>query len=166
MFSKNLCLLKALLLNYWSTPMVNTCFFSHYYVNNPLRMTHLCHNNIISKIESTTLVNTLYLVHFDAQAVLTSIWKQRYYVPYGGSFNDAVGVEWLNCHRRVWTLYWTWVFLFLLLVWRISGVLWLCFLGVTEYCVFPSLLTSVSNWFLGIIFNMGEGILRSIIEAL
>ena len=92
MFSVHLCSYISLLLNYWYTPMVTIFCFGRSYFNNPLRTTHFCSNYSISIIGSITLVDALDLSYCTAWADFQSIWKQRYYFPYGGSFRDVVGV--------------------------------------------------------------------------
>ena len=70
-------------------------FFSQSDCNNPLRMTHFCSNDSISRIKSITLVNACDLEHCVSWAVLPSIWKQRYYFTGGGSFWPGLWVLFL-----------------------------------------------------------------------
>ena len=77
MFPRHLCSYIALLINYWSTPMVNICCFSHYDCNNPLIMTHCFSNDSISKIKSITLVYASDLKHCSAWELSPEIWKLR-----------------------------------------------------------------------------------------
>ena len=146
MIYRHICSCKALLSNDRSTPMGTICCFSLYDFNNPLRTTHCWSNDPISKTESITLVNPLGLSHCAAWAVSLSIRKLRYYFTYGGSFNDVVGVWWLHLHIQGCTLGRTWVVL--VLVPLILRVLVLRFMGDIKDYVSPSLMTSVSIWFM------------------
>ena len=85
MFSRHLGLYKVLLLNDWSTPIITIYYLSRYKFNNPLIMIHCLSNESISRIVSTTLVNTRDLAHFAAWALLPYFWK-KYSFPGGGSF--------------------------------------------------------------------------------
>ena len=77
-FSRHLCSYKSLLLNYWSITMVIICWFSRFYYNNSLILTHCCSNYSISIIKSITLSNALYLEHWTAWSDLSSLWKYIY----------------------------------------------------------------------------------------
>ena len=90
-------------------------------------------------------------------------FKTKILFPDGENFNDAVGVEVLCWNGRGCTLIWAWVYI--LSVSHISVELLLCFMGLTTDYDSSSLLTSVSIWFVGIMFDTGEGWLREIIAA-
>ena len=99
-FSIQICSYIALLLNDWYIPIVAICCFSRSDCNNPLRMTHCCSNYSISRVKSINLVNDFYLAQWYAWDDLPSIWKQIYYFPFGGSFNDVINAEELIWHRQ------------------------------------------------------------------
>ena len=79
MFSIHMCSYKALLLDYWSTPIITVCCFNFSDCNKPLRMTHCLSNWSMSIILSITLVNTRDLSHCAAWEILPYIWKEKYY---------------------------------------------------------------------------------------
>ena len=89
----------ALLLNDWSTTMITLCCFSSSGCNSPLIMTHFLSNDSISIIESISLVNTRDFAHCSEWALLSSIWKLRYY------FTDGV-IFWLS----LWVVLLSWYF--------------------------------------------------------
>ena len=122
--------------------------------NNPLIVKHCCSIYSISIIKPITLFNALDLVHWTAWADLPSLWKQRNCFPDGGSFIDAFDVEELIWHRLKLTVAWTGV-----VVVVVSGIPqepWLCFIGVTKYCVSSSLLLSVSICLVVVRFETGK----------
>ena len=80
--SKHTCSYWALLLNYWSTPMVTIYCLPCSGFNTFLGMTNYCSNYPIEIMVSTTFIRTLYLEHCSYQAVVPSVWKQIYYFPY------------------------------------------------------------------------------------
>ena len=82
-FWRHLCSYRALLLNYWSIPMVFTWYLKHGYCNIPLSTTRWCSNVSIQRTESITLVIIFYLIHLSAWAVLPSSWKHIYSSPTG-----------------------------------------------------------------------------------
>ena len=98
MFSRHLCSYIVLLLNDWSTPMLNMYCFVTYDCNSPLIMTYCASKHSTSIIESTTLVNVCDLAHFAFLALYPLIWKQRYYFPSGESFWTGIWVLLLSWH--------------------------------------------------------------------
>ena len=128
MLSRNLCSCRAMILSYWSTPMVTVCSFSCYEFNTPLRMTHWCSNSSMDRIFLLNLVGGIGLAHWEARSVQLLVWKHIYSFPDGGSFNDVVWFEELYIHWCGLGLSWTWeVGVFAPLN---SVPLWLCFIGV------------------------------------
>ena len=155
MFSRHMCSYIALLLKYWSIPMVAIYCFIQYDCNNPFKTTHCCSNDSIPRIERITLVNELDLLHCAEWAYPPSIWKQRYSLKYEGSFKAVVEVEELICYWRECTLGQTRVVA--VFVSDISGVMWFCFLGVAKECVSSSFLPSVSTYLVVVRCDMGDG---------
>ena len=51
MFSRHLCLYIVQLINSWFIPKLTICFFGQSDCKNPLRMTHCCSNDSISRIK-------------------------------------------------------------------------------------------------------------------
>ena len=80
-FSRNLRLYKALLLNYWSTPMATMYFISCSVCSNPLIIKYYCSNESKSNITFITLINALDIAHFVSWEIFPSIWKHIYSFP-------------------------------------------------------------------------------------
>ena len=125
--------------NYWSAPMVTIFCISRFYCSNPLRITYLYWNDSIPKIESITLANALDLVHCAKCLVLLSVWKQRYYFPYGRIFWPIIWVVVLFWHISVSDPNRTWAL--------VSVALWFFSLGVSKDCESSSTVTFLSNMF-------------------
>ena len=62
-------------------------------------------------------------------------YEKKQSFPYGGSFNDVVDVEELIWHKLELTVAWNRVVAVVVPDIGLSGVLWLCFLGVEIVCV-------------------------------
>ena len=77
MFSRHICLYKALSLNVWSTPMATIRCFSRYDYNNHLRITRFCSNDSISIFESTTFSNARDFLQCYDRTVYLSVWEQK-----------------------------------------------------------------------------------------
>ena len=130
MFSRHLCSYIVLLLNDWSTPMLNMYCFVTYDCNSPLIMTYCASKNSTSIIESTTLVNVCDLAHFAFLALYPLIWKQRYYFPSGESFWTGI---------RGSLLYWHWSGSYPNKIFSLGSMsLWLFSLGVSNSYAFSS----------------------------
>ena len=134
-FSIHMCSYKALLLNNWSTPIITMCYFFHYDCNNPLRMTHWCSNESMSRILSISLVNTRDLAHCAVWALLPYVWKQIYSFPGGGIVFTSVCKFLLNyfCISIDWVLVEVTLWLFLLCVTKLFSIIinsnvWNCIL--------------------------------------
>ena len=74
-------------------------------------MTNLFSNGSMSRILSSTLVNTRDLAHCVAWALSPCIWKQKYHFPGGGSFywNIQVSPKWFRCWYCSYKLLSTWL---------------------------------------------------------
>ena len=89
MFSRYMCLYKALLLNDWSTLIITICCLIHSVCNKPLRMTRCCSNESMLIIVSIALVNTRDFSHCAAWELLPSFEKIDYF-PGEGIFLNGV----------------------------------------------------------------------------
>ena len=102
-FSRHLCSYIALLINYWSIPMVCAWSLRHSGCNIPLGTIHCCSNLSIYRKESITLVIILDLIHLTAWAVLPYFWKHIYSLPTRGNpivvckFNITTDVLAIRC---------------------------------------------------------------------
>ena len=67
-------------------------------------MAHLSSNDLISRIESTNLINTRDLAHCAEQSVFPLILKKIYFFLGGDNFDDVVEVEELIWNRPEWAL--------------------------------------------------------------
>ena len=103
MFWRHLCSKRALLLNYWSIPIVFTWYLRRCYYNIPLRTTHWCSNVSIERTESIKLFIFLNVIHLAVWEVVQSFWKHIYSLTTGGNFvvgckfNKLAGVEGIRC---------------------------------------------------------------------
>ena len=99
-FSKKICLWRALSLKNWSTPMATIDCVSCSGYNTPFRMTHCCSNYPILRTASTNLINALDLELWAAYAVLSPVWKHRYSFPDGGI---SIILVWLLVSNWPWS---------------------------------------------------------------
>ena len=71
-----------MVVKYLLTPFWTYCISVVHVLISLLGMTHIFPNYTIIIIFSTTLDSVLGLWHFAASAVITAVWKHRYYFPY------------------------------------------------------------------------------------
>ena len=108
-FSIHLCSKEALLLDYWSTPIVSIFCFSCLDWIRTFIMINCCSNYSIPNIVSINLANALDLAHCFYWIVFPSVWKQIYYFPGGGIFNKfgvAVLVFVSFTEVELWFFFW------------------------------------------------------------